>query len=147
MSLSHAALNTGGRLKFRTDATPRANFSDTPPASIPSFGTSGIESAYNDELLGESIVISMQDIEDSLFGSGEQGDIVRVTINSEMQQIAREQLGDQRGSVIAMDPENGEILAMWSNPSFDPNATCLARPQVRDVRAGPRSSPTRRPRR
>ena len=112
--------NTGGRLKFERSYPEGELFGHTTGFYSIVYGTSGIESAYNDELLGESKVISMQDIEDSLFGSGEQGDIVRVTINSEMQQVARDQLGDQRGSVVAMDPESGEILAMWNNPSYDP---------------------------
>ena len=38
-----------------------------------------------------------------------------------MQQVARDALGDRRGSVVALDPRNGAILALWSNPSFDPN--------------------------
>jgi len=115
------SVDTGGRLRFQRRYPEGDLFGHTTGFYSFLFGTSGIESAYNEELLGESGVISMQDIQDSLFGSGELGDNVRVTINSEMQQIAREQLGDQRGSVIAMDPSNGKILAMWNNPSFDPN--------------------------
>lgn len=85
------------------------------------YGTSGIEAAYNDELLGDSGVVSIQDIEDKLFGSGEQGDDVKLTIHSELQQLARDQLGDQEGAVVALDPHSGEVRAMWSNPSYDPN--------------------------
>ncbi|MGH2775660.1 MAG: peptidoglycan D,D-transpeptidase FtsI family protein [Actinomycetota bacterium] len=115
------SVDTGGRLRYERRYPEGDLFGHTTGFYSILFGTSGIESAYNDELLGESSVISMQDIQDSLFGSGEQGDNVRVTINSEMQRIAREQLGDQGGSVVAMDPTNGKILAMWNNPSFDPN--------------------------
>ena len=84
------------------------------------FGTSGIERTYNDALLGDSGVISMQDIQDSLFGGGEQGDIVSLTIDSRLQELARSSLGSQRGAIIALDPNTGEIRAMWSNPSYDP---------------------------
>ena len=85
------------------------------------YGTTGIEAAYNDELLGESGVVSIQDIEDRLFGSGEQGDDVRLTIHSELQELARDTLGGQEGAVVALDPNTGEVRAMWSNPSYDPN--------------------------
>lgn len=115
------SVDTGGRFRYERRYPEGDLFGHTTGFYSILFGTSGIESAYNDELLGESSVISMQDIQDSLFGSGEQGDNVRVTINSEMQRIAREQLGDQGGSVVAMDPSNGKILAMWNNPSFDPS--------------------------
>lgn len=38
-----------------------------------------------------------------------------------MQEAAEEALGDRRGSIIALDPKTGEVLAMVSKPSFDPN--------------------------
>ena len=37
------------------------------------------------------------------------------------QQTARDALGGQKGSVVALDIRTGEVLAMYSNPSFDPN--------------------------
>ncbi len=46
---------------------------------------------------------------------------VRLTIDHDLQTIAAEALGDQKGSVIAMDPATGAILAFVSYPSFDPN--------------------------
>jgi peptidoglycan glycosyltransferase len=115
------SVDTGGRLRFERRYPEGDLYGHITGFYSILFGTSAIESAYNEELLGESGVISMQDIQDSLFGSGELGDNVRVTVNSEMQQIARQALGDQRGSVVAMDPNNGKILAMWNNPSFDPS--------------------------
>ncbi|HZB79303.1 MAG TPA: penicillin-binding transpeptidase domain-containing protein [Actinomycetota bacterium] len=84
------------------------------------FGTRALEDTYNDQLLGEGGVISMQDVEDQFLGSGERGDDVITTIDSRLQEIAREQLGDQRGAVIALDPGSGEVRAMWSYPSYDP---------------------------
>jgi penicillin-binding protein 2 len=38
-----------------------------------------------------------------------------------LQQVAKEALGEERGAVVALDPRNGGILALVSNPSFDPN--------------------------
>jgi len=84
-------------------------------------GASRIEAVYNDQLLGDSGVLSMQDIEDRLFNSGEEGDDVRLTIHSRLQEAARAALGDERGAVVALEPSTGEIKAMWSNPSFDPS--------------------------
>ncbi|MBT6932330.1 MAG: penicillin-binding protein 2, partial [Proteobacteria bacterium] len=49
------------------------------------------------------------------------GDNLRLTIDIELQREARRALGASRGAVVAMDPNNGEVLAMVSNPSFDPN--------------------------
>ena len=87
------------------------------------YGVGRLESAYHDELLGEGSALSVQDIEDEFLGEGEQGDDVRTTISSELQQAARTALGAERGAVVAIDLSRdhlGEIRAMWSNPSFDP---------------------------
>jgi peptidoglycan glycosyltransferase len=46
---------------------------------------------------------------------------LRLTIDHDLQTIAAEALGDQRGTVIAMDPATGAILALVSHPTFDPN--------------------------
>jgi peptidoglycan glycosyltransferase len=84
------------------------------------YGKTAIEARYDDQLLGDSGVLSMQDIEDRLFDSGEEGDDVKLTIESELQETARAALGDERGSVVALDPTSGEIKALWNSPSFDP---------------------------
>ncbi|HET7737772.1 MAG TPA: penicillin-binding transpeptidase domain-containing protein, partial [Tepidiformaceae bacterium] len=47
---------------------------------------------------------------------------VRLTIDSALQQVAAEGLGDRRGAVVAIDPRTGEVLAMVSVPSFDPSS-------------------------
>jgi len=92
------------------------------------FGADRIERTYNEQLLGESGVISMQDIQDRFLGSEERGDNVRLTIHSRVQAAARAALGDNRGAIVALDPQTGAVKAMWSNPSFDPNPISSHRP-------------------
>ena len=46
---------------------------------------------------------------------------VYLSIDLDLQLLATEQLAGRRGSVVAIDPENGEILALVSAPAFDPN--------------------------
>jgi penicillin-binding protein 2 len=50
------------------------------------------------------------------------GKELRLTIDLDLQIAAEEALGDNEGAVVAMDPHSGEILAMVSRPTFDPNA-------------------------
>jgi penicillin-binding protein 2 len=50
------------------------------------------------------------------------GDDIRLSIDLNLQMIAEQELEGKVGVVIAMDPRNGEILAMANAPSFDPNA-------------------------
>ena len=112
--------DTGGELRFRRLYPQGELYGHLTGFYSFLFGSAGIEAAYNDALLGDSGVVSIQDIEDKLFGSGEQGDDVKLTIHSELQKVARDLLGNQEGAVVALDPGSGEVRAMWSNPSFDP---------------------------
>lgn len=49
------------------------------------------------------------------------GDDIYLTIDLDLQKEAEEALGVEAGAIVAMDPDNGEILAMVSHPAFDPN--------------------------
>ncbi len=44
-----------------------------------------------------------------------------LTVDLDLQRAAEEALGDRPGAVVAMDPRNGEILALASTPAYDPN--------------------------
>ena len=96
------------------------------------YGTDQLERSFDDYLLGEAGEISMQEIEDRLFGGEKQGDNLILTVDSRLQEAARSALGDRRGAVVAMDPQTGEVLALWSNPSYDP--TPLASHETKDAR-------------
>jgi len=49
------------------------------------------------------------------------GQDVQLTLDIALQQAAEAALGERRGAVVAMDPRNGEVLAMASWPTYDPN--------------------------
>ena len=49
------------------------------------------------------------------------GTNIFLTIDLDLQVLATDLLADRRGSVVAIDPNNGEVLALVSSPSFDPN--------------------------
>lgn len=48
------------------------------------------------------------------------GHDISLTVDLELQRFVKEQMGDKVGTVIAMEPDTGRILAMVNNPSFDP---------------------------
>ena len=52
---------------------------------------------------------------------GEPGDNVYLTLDLDLQVVATKALAGKRGSVVAIDPRNGEVLALVSAPAFDPN--------------------------
>ena len=82
------------------------------------FGATGIERSYNDELAGRDLGIdSLKDIVVDRTVTGD----VFITASKSLQTVARDALGARRGSVVAVDPTTGAVLALWSTPTFDPN--------------------------
>ena len=49
------------------------------------------------------------------------GDDLYLTIDARLQKLAEDLLGQDTGAIVAIDPTNGDILAMASRPTFDPN--------------------------
>jgi peptidoglycan glycosyltransferase len=84
------------------------------------FGSSGLEKQYSDELTGQTFEQQVRGFAD-LFVAEETVGNMTVSLRKDLQQIARDQLGERQGSVVALDPRTGELLAFWSWPSFDPN--------------------------
>ena len=93
-------------------------------------GLSGIEQVYDDYLRGtdgyrEVVVDSRGRIQDEIETVAPiPGRDLVTTIDLDLQKAAEEQLWNsvtKRGVIIAMDPNNGEILALASAPTFDPN--------------------------
>src|SRR5437016_4641365 len=93
-------------------------------------GQEGLEAVYDEYLRGRDgyrkvIVDSRGHIQSEVERVEPQsGQDIVTTIDSDLQQAAEEQLRKSpkgRGVIIAMDPNNGEILAMASAPTFDPN--------------------------
>lgn len=81
-------------------------------------GISGIERTYNDELAGD-LGFGFEQL-GNMFEEDEQVGNITLSVRDDVQRVARDALGGQTGSVVAMDPKTGEILAAYSNPTFDP---------------------------
>jgi peptidoglycan glycosyltransferase len=84
-------------------------------------GSTGVEKSYNTELAGRTLDLQIRSLSD-LFVDRERVGNVTLTLRRDLQQLAKDQLGNRPGSVVALDPRNGNILALWSYPAFDPNA-------------------------
>jgi penicillin-binding protein A len=84
-------------------------------------GSTGVERTYNDALTGRTPGQQVDRLLD-LFGDDQDftGEVV-LTIRDDLQRVAQQSLGDRPGSVVALDPRTGAVLALWSYPSFDPN--------------------------
>ena len=90
-------------------------------------GKTGAEKYYEDQLHGK---VGYDHIETNALGRtlrtlkripSQPGDNLYLTIDARLQQTAEEALAGRRGAVVAIDPNTGDVLAMASMPSFDPN--------------------------
>ncbi|RJG12123.1 penicillin-binding protein 2 [Pseudomonas cavernicola] len=90
-------------------------------------GKTGIERFYEDQLHGQ---VGYEEVETNARGRVLRvlkrtdpipGADVILTLDIRLQEAAEAALGGRRGSVVALDPATGEVLAMVSQPSFDPN--------------------------
>jgi penicillin-binding protein A len=88
-------------------------------ASLGNFGYSGLESFYRDQLRGTSSGLST--VFGRLSNSQQVGNDVYTSLDPKAQQVAINELAGRRGSVVALDPRTGAILAMYANPSYDNN--------------------------
>lgn len=83
--------------------------------------STGLERYANEYLAGTSDTLWWSRFQNVISGQTAQGFSVDLTLDPAVQQAAWDALGDQVGSVVAMDPKTGAILAMVSKPSYDPN--------------------------
>jgi penicillin-binding protein 2 len=91
-------------------------------------GKAGVEQTYDQLLRGEDgsrdVIVDSHGREVGYLRTqhAKPGQDLKLTIDIDIQRAAEIALGDRGGAVVAMDPRNGEILAMVSHPSYDPNA-------------------------
>lgn len=84
-------------------------------------GKYGIELFYNFKLLTSNSGL-FELMYNDLTGNKDKGDNVVTTLNVSVQQAASSALGGNDGAIIAIDPDTGKIIAMVSQPDFDPNS-------------------------
>ena len=101
-------------------------FQGLPPGSL--VGQYGVEWIYEKTLQGR---VGRKLIEVDALGHEKRmismdkpqvGDDVYLTIDFRLQKLAEDLLGEEAGAIVALEPHTGEVLALASRPSFDPNA-------------------------
>lgn len=85
------------------------------------YGATGLEAKENDVLAGNDSRFFVDRLQQLIAGRKPKGGAIRLTINAEAQKAAFKALKGRTGAVVAINPSTGEILALASSPSFDPN--------------------------
>jgi peptidoglycan glycosyltransferase len=83
------------------------------------FSNYGVEQTYNNFLVAHSRPVKT--LKDLLTTSPPITDTITLTVSTKMQEAAKAALGGKVGAVVALDPQTGSVLAMYANPTFDPN--------------------------
>ncbi|MCZ0928441.1 MULTISPECIES: penicillin-binding protein 2 [Halomonadaceae] len=111
----------------RINAEELANLDATRYAGTHFIGKTGIERFYEDELHGQA---GLRRVETNARGrvlrelgrtDPVPGKDLTLTLDSSLQMLAYELMDGRRGSIVAIEPDSGEILAMVSTPGFDSN--------------------------
>ena len=90
-------------------------------------GKTGLEKSFEEQLIG---INGVERYEVNAFGKrikqidykeGKSGSKIKLTVDTEIQKLSNKLLKDVAGSISVMDIYTGELIAMQSSPSFDPN--------------------------
>ena len=90
-------------------------------------GKIGLEKSFENDLIGSN---SIERYEVNAYGrrisqlaykSGDKGKTIKLTVDTEVQKLTNELLREKAGSICVMDIFTGQVIAMHSSPSFDPN--------------------------
>jgi peptidoglycan glycosyltransferase len=84
-------------------------------------GVGGVEAARDAYLRGEANRTAWEAWRDSLLHRPQLGQEVVLTLDASLQQAASQALGEQAGAIVLLDAQRGQVLALVSHPSFDPN--------------------------
>ncbi|MDO5701035.1 MAG: penicillin-binding protein 2 [Bowdeniella nasicola] len=84
--------------------------------------STGLERSESQVLNGTADSLLVSRLQDLITGKQPKGGSLELTLDPAAQQAAWDALGDQAGAVVAVEPASGNILALVSKPSYDPNA-------------------------
>ena len=91
-------------------------------------GKIGLERSFENILIGDNSIERYEvnaygrRISQLAFKNGNKGETIQLTVDTEVQKFANELLSEKAGSICVMDIFTGEVIAMHSSPSFDPNS-------------------------
>lgn len=117
--------SVGGLYKYQRTYPFGAEFAQITGYFSLGYGLGGIEASQNKALSGEDDNLFLRRLTDILENKPTPGENVVLTLNAAAQRAAYRGLRGKIGSVVAIEPSTGKILAMVSTPSYNPNALAV----------------------
>lgn len=97
------------------------------------YGLSGLEASYDAYLSGRQGSDPLSAVWADISRQPSRGNDLVLTIDSSLQKVAAQALGDRPGAVVVMDPRTGAIRALVSAPGYDPNKLDQLGPSLLDA--------------
>lgn len=115
--------STSGRLQYQRTYVNGPLYAPITGFYSVRYGSTGLESAEDEILNGSDDRLFVRRLSDLVTGRDPRGGNIVTTVNSKVQQAAYESMTRNgfTGAVVAIKPDDGQILAMVSTPSFDPS--------------------------
>lgn len=110
----------GSRFRFQREYPTGELFAHLTGYYSFAFGSTQLERSQNSVLTGSTGEQQLRNLPSLITGADDSGS-VRLTLRNDLQQVARDALGEREGTVVVMDPRTGAVQALWSYPSFNPN--------------------------
>ena len=117
------SVDTGTEYRYQREYPRGALLGDVTGYDSWKYGRSGLEKKYNKDLLGEGSALTLRSLANKLLGANKKGNSLVLTVDARLQATATEALAGRKGAVVALDPKTGEVLAMVTAPTYDPNVT------------------------
>jgi peptidoglycan glycosyltransferase len=118
---------TNDRLKFQRTYTNGPMYAPVTGFYSVRYGATGLERTEDEILNGSDDRLFVRRLSDLITGRDPRGGNIVTTINSKVQKAAYQGMtaSGYKGAVVALKPDDGQILAMVSTPSFDPNGLAV----------------------
>jgi len=139
-----SSVETGGQLRFLRTYLNGPLYAPVTGYYSLRYGSGGIENSMDSVLNGSDGRLFVRRLSDLITGREPSGGSVELTINPAIQRVAYDQLTRRgyTGAVVAIKPSTGEILAMVSTPSYDPNRLAAHDGAVQEAAWNADTSPT-----
>jgi len=96
------------------------------------YGSTQLERVYTDVLAGKTAAQQVVGAGDIFTRTDTSGSVV-LSVRADLQRLAQRELAGRVGSVVALDTRTGAVLAMYSNPTYDPNTVAAHGNSTGDV--------------
>jgi peptidoglycan glycosyltransferase len=114
----------GDKFKYQRQYPTNDLFANISGYYTYAYGATKVEKKYNDVLAGTTSEQQLRAIT-NIFSAQDNTGSVQLTARADLQQVAKDALGEREGSVVVLNPITGAVLAMWSYPSYDPNLVAV----------------------